>query len=241
MNVKVGETEFKVSICEDHEDDASPKKVKEMVQQKADEIEKIKEMAAKYGLSVGDQLAPKNNSPKPQKTTAQPSGHKNLHPGLRPQKIAKSEETLTPPEEIIETPSDIIQEPQHPAQVAGAPDVRLEQHNSYKTPSSEKTPTITARKNQKYITESGREVLVPQVLYDDEGGKTDIRIVNTGGDRALQNRFKGMAEGSKGGAGPDFRNQYAVRDCTSCGGTGVSRVNRTKACPKCGGDGFFKG
>jgi hypothetical protein len=230
MSVKIDDVEYKVSICEDHEDDASPKKVRSLVQEKAVEIEKIKQMAAKYGLTVGESEQTKP----PSKTTAQPSGHKTFHQGLKPQKIAEPKEEIA--ESIPDAPAEI-----NPSSVEGAPDVRLEKHASYKLPSAEKTPVITAKKDQKYVTESGREVVVPTMIYDDEGGKTSIRIVNTGGDRALQNRFKGMAEGSKGGAGPDFRNQYAVRDCTACGGTGVSRVDKSKPCPKCGGDGFFKG
>ena len=230
MNVKIDSAEYKVSICKEHEDDALPKKVRELVQGKATEIEKIKEMAAKYGLTVGEQKAG------PQKTTAQPSGHSALHQNLKPQRLPSgqpSEMEEAPLEEPIEMPPSNV--------VEGASDVRLEKHDSYGSAQGNKTPTVTARQSKTYKTESGREINVPSVIYDDEGGKTDIKIVNTGGDRALQNRFKGMAEGSKGGGGPDFRNQYSVRDCTACGGSGGSRVSKSKPCPKCGGDGIFKG
>ena len=232
MNVKIGNDDFKISICEDHEDEASPKKVKSIVQDKATEIEKIKSMAAKYGLVISE-----SHKNAPQKTTARPSGHKNLHPGLKPQKIEGKPEETEPPE-VTQADIDI---PSSPGTVEGAPDVHLERHDDYHIQSEGEVPAITAKKDQSYKTESGREITIPSVLYDDKGGKTDIRIVNTGGDRALQNRFKGLAEGSKGGGGPDFRNQYGVRDCIACNGTGVSRIDKSKSCPKCGGDGFFKG
>jgi len=228
MNIKIADIEYKIAICAEHEDDASPKTVKEIVQQKAEEIERIKEMAAKYGMTLSGK---EESSPQPQKTAAQPSGHKNIHPGLKRQPIARQEAP-----ELSEPPAEQFEQP---LQEDAGETANVERYNEYET-RKDGVPRITAQKSQVVKTESGREVVVPSILYDDVGTKTSIRIVNTGGDRALQSRFKEMADASKGNRGPDFRNQYGIRDCVACNGTGRSRINKNNPCPKCGGDGFFK-
>jgi hypothetical protein len=224
MNVKIDDTEYKVSVCTAHEDGASPKAIRQIVQEKAGEIEKIKQMAAKYGLKLEEP---------PRKTTAQPSGHKLIYPGMKKQEIKAPQPQLQEPPAEPDNQEVPIQE------VDQSNTAVVERHDSYSL-NSNKSPKVVTSKNQVVKTESGREIVVPSVIFDDNGGKTSIKIVNTGGDKALQSRFKELAEASKGSRGPDFRNQYSVRDCNICGGSGVSRTDKKKTCPKCGGDGMMK-
>jgi len=248
MIVKVDNSEYKVAICEEHEDGASPRAVKTMVVDKAKEIERIKQMAAKYGLKVQPEEVPPTAAevpptaaetqpqPQPAVSSAPPGNQRNFAPGLKPQTIKKPEPIV---ESEIESPADVSELPAGEAPAAPTPVSGVENHNSYDTEGEQLK--VTAKQDQIIQTSDGRPITVPRTVFDNEGGRTEIRISKGGGDAALQQRFKNMAEGSKGGAGPDFRNHYSVRDCTSCGGSGTSRVDKNKACPKCKGDGFFKG
>jgi hypothetical protein len=248
MIVKVDNSEYKVSVCEEHEDGASPRAVKTMVVDKAKEIERIKQMAAKYGLKVEPTEVPAEAAevpptaaeaparPQPAVSSAPPANPRTFAPGLKPQTIKKPEPIA---EAEIESPTDVSEMPAGEAPSAPQPMSGVESHQSYATEGEQLK--VTAKQDQIVQTSDGRPITVPRTLFDNEGGKTEIRITKGGGDAALQQRFKNMAEGSKGGAGPDFRNHYSVRDCTACGGSGTSRVDKAKACPKCQGDGFFKG
>jgi hypothetical protein len=251
MMVKVDNSEYKVAVCENHEDSASPRAVKTMVVDKAKEIERLKEMAAKFGLKIQEQGAAETApsarevnptaaeaKPAPAVSSAPPGNERNFAKGLKPQ-VIKREESKPISEAETESPADVSEMPAGEAPPAPAPISGVESHQSYQTEGDELK--VTAKQDQIIQTSDGRPITVPRTLFDSEGGKTEIRITRGGGDAALQQRFKNMAEGSKGGAGPDFRNQYSVRDCTACNGTGVSRVDKSKSCPKCNGDGFFKG
>ena len=65
-------------------------------------------------------------------------------------------------------------------------------------------------------------------------GETKIQIVDSGGDSALQERFKSL----NGGDGQQSTAGYTVRSaqCGLCRGQGV--VMGSKKCPKCGGAGM---
>ena len=80
----------------------------------------------------------------------------------------------------------------------------------------------------------GADIAIP-VRRIGKTGVTNIRVVETGGDRALQDRFKSMANSSKNGDVKHYgREGYDVqfRQCMMCNGTGVSMKQQ---CPKCKG------
>lgn len=233
MTVKIDNDSYKVSICDDDEDQATPKAVKECVSKKAAEIEHLKQMAEKYGfvLAEKDLIAPRESEPAataPARKPAPACTKKASAPILRRQHI-EGKEDRTP-----KAP------PPQPKSVDGQ---MVEGHSSYAVDSKDDTQKqlkVVSHKAQTVETHSRGPITIPTDMRDSEGGHTSIRIVNSGGDRALQDRFRGMAESSKSDSGPDFRHSYGVSDCMACGGTGLSRIDNSKPCPKCKGDGIIK-
>jgi hypothetical protein len=85
---------------------------------------------------------------------------------------------------------------------------------------------------------AGMQIAIP-VRRSGKTGETKIAVVETGGDAALQRRFKDLAKQSETDA-PDFgHGGYQVKtvNCGVCRGTG--RVMGKKSCPKCGGAGAY--
>jgi hypothetical protein len=85
---------------------------------------------------------------------------------------------------------------------------------------------------------NGLEIAIPTKRVG-KMGTTTVRVVDNGGDRNLQDRFKSMAHASMGGQAPDFRNGYDARfvQCGMCHGKGITMG---QTCPKCGGAGEFQ-
>jgi hypothetical protein len=243
MTVKIGDTDFKVAVCEAHEDEASPKAVREKAGEKAREIQELKEKAEKLGLKIGEETRPEPLAPvAPPPSAPKADDRRRFHHGMK-QQNAPAE---TPEEAEAEAPAPTVAEiaEESVAEVPVDPGMGIQSHSSYNPTNidgGEKLETIQKTK-QVIQTSDGRPVHIPKTLHDSAGGRTDIRVVNTGGDAALQRRFKQLGQASKAEAAPspDFRHGYTVRDCRACNGTGVSRVDQKKQCPKCGGDGFTK-
>jgi hypothetical protein len=245
MVVKVDDESYNVSVCTEHEDEASPKAVKQKVGQKAEEIEDLKKKAAKLGLTLQDQAAPTPAAPAPAISPKDASGPKRFHPGLKPQTIQRAE----PQEEVGEIQEDIgsgeIQEDgggEIQEDISGnAGGANMERHESYATADEGVQVKTVAKDNQVITARSGRPITVPKKIHDNEGGTTNIRINNSATDASLQTRFKSIAEASKGDRAHQFSKGYTVRDCPACTGSGRARTNPKVTCPKCGGDGFARG
>ena len=80
----------------------------------------------------------------------------------------------------------------------------------------------------------GQPMRIPRVIKHTIGGNTVINVVDTGGDKLIQDRFRGLRDviynyGEKG---------YDVQNCTLCGGSGVAAATGG-TCPKCQGVGFL--
>ncbi len=104
-------------------------------------------------------------------------------------------------------------------------------HASYDTAKDE-APAILEAEEQVVDGRCGIPTPIPKKIVS-EAGVTEINIVNTGGDQALQNRFKDMA---KEGKPPDFAHGYKLRQCGICVGTGIAKITG-QTCPKCKGAG----
>lgn len=200
MSVKVGGISYNVSICADHEDDASPRMIRERVGEVLQEIEKAKKLLNIWGVTEVDRAF---DGPTPPATPA-------------PAKPPPSPVSTKP---ASGTQRPIPQPPRNPT-APGEP------------------PKTVAKEMERVTTPGGEQRVIPKTILDAEGGRTEVRIVNTGGDKALQKRFKGMADRSKADRGPDFVHNYDVKDCPVCGGSGINAVNKGK-CPKCDGGGIL--
>jgi hypothetical protein len=90
---------------------------------------------------------------------------------------------------------------------------------------------------------SGAVMAVPKKI-ESEMGTTLIQIVDSGGDKAIQERAKDMAHKSKSMTNEQWhaQNEYdstRTVKCPLCRGTGITRIgNRT--CPRCMGGGIMQ-
>jgi len=234
MTVKIGDMAYSVAICEEHEDMAAPKTVKSKVEDKAKAIQDLKDQAAKLGLKI--EVPQKVVSPT---TTSQnlegsvkSDDRRQFHHGLKTLP-PKSKPEAEPEIEALET--EIAET--STTNVPTDPGIGINTENSYR-----KIDGIETIQTTKQVVQAsdGRPIHLPKTIHDSAGGRTDIRVVKTGGDVALQRRFKQLGHASQSGPSPDFGKGYTVRDCRACNGSGMSRVDVKNKCPKCGGDGFNK-
>jgi hypothetical protein len=243
MTVKVGDTDYTVAVCEEHEDMAAPKAVRGKAEEKAKEIQELKEKAAQYGLQIGEEapkaplapVAPRAPAPAPRA-----DDRRQFHTGMKSQTPEVPSEAPADPEG---PPTERIAEDATTPDLPVDPGIGINKHDSYDPKMIGDGRIETIQKTKQVVQASdGRPIHLPKTMHDSAGGKTDIRVVNTGGDAALQRRFKSLGQVSKTEAAPspDFRHGYTVRDCRACNGTGTSRIDKTKTCPKCNGDGFNK-
>ncbi len=237
MTVKVSDIDYVVAICEEHEDLATPKAVREKAEGKAQEIEDLKKMAAKLGLKVGSQEPEPDLQPQqPHESTAvnDASDRRVLHKGLKSQTIDKAAKPAP------SQPATAIAE-DFGTNLPVDPSIGVSRQQSY-NPSNTKGSNLHTTQTTKQVVQAsdGRPIHLPKTVRDNEGGQTNIRVVNTGGDVALQRRFKQLGHSSTGDTpSPHFGKGYTVRDCVACGGTGAARIGNGE-CPKCSGDGFNK-
>jgi hypothetical protein len=222
-----------VYVCAEHEDQASPKRVRELAEKRIVMLQEFEKQAKELGFTltpIGGVIAAASpiepqqvDIPKPTSTTTTASSVKK---------------TILPPRKArdIDTPS-----------VAG--DVNLGKFASYDTTrsviakdgTSVKAPGIFDHEEQVIKGRGGAEVVIPKKIVS-EAGTTEINIVNTGGDKALQDRFKGMQVASAGARTSNEAQRaflsggYMAKECTLCGGAGITKINN-QTCKKCNGVG----
>ena len=80
---------------------------------------------------------------------------------------------------------------------------------------------------------NGTNIAIP-VVRTGKTGRTQVKIIDNGGDNALQRRFKSMAQASAQDSVSYAREGYDVnfRQCGMCLGNGTTNG---QTCPKCGG------
>lgn len=96
-------------------------------------------------------------------------------------------------------------------------------------------PQNVAQKRQVVKGRAGIPISIPKDVVSNNGSdiiETTIQVVNTGGDPALQRRFKSLNEMQERGALRDY-----VTSCRSCRGLGYLGRNK-KSCKYCEGTGI---
>ena len=231
MTVKIDGQPHTIALCEMHEDQ-TPRSIKEQLakenrNQQADlkrqqKMKQLKDLAKELGVDIPVVSKPASIT-KPATINTKPTK-------LVPQK----KRTPPPPPPPEAEPIAESQPSQPPAGV--------ESHSEYqpKGITNCKIQT-TARENQIVETSTRGPIPLPKKVFDNEGGRTEIRIIKTGGNRELQKRFESMAESSKRNEGSHHfgKGGYNVSDCPMCGGSGKARTDPKQACPKCKGGGVF--
>lgn len=223
-------TKMSVWVCNTHEDNASPKQIRELVDKKESMLLEFEKQAAELGYK----LVPLNQlmvveSPKveAQSQHVQPEHINGQKQGIKPLPAVKPQKKTMQPVVTNTTVEGL-----------GA----VEQHSSYDTskPVALKdgtiveAPVVMEHELQTVTGRGGVPISIPKKIAGNDG-TTQINIVDTGGDAALQQRFREIT-GSK--EAQSFSKGYKTRDCTFCNGTGINRISKDK-CPKCGGKGMF--
>ncbi len=229
-----------VFISDAYADDATPKMIREAAEkqraEKTSEIEELRKKAAELGLT----LAPLDQSP------AQPIPQAPVPPQAPVVNTQPNPQVPTPPPTIdegkmidgteadkkVNLSIDNSAGAQYGAAGGGEYDIRTEEKPSENLKEGEKAEIgyIKGR--------GGMQTAIP-VRRVGKSGETTVKVVDTGGDRALQDRFKGMANDSENPNAHSFgKDGYQVRTitCTLCNGDGYT-MNRK--CPKCDGAGML--
>jgi len=221
-------------VCGEHEDDASPKKVRELVEKKNSMIEEFEKQAKELGYALvpmgkGGQLVEAARAAAPVPTEA-PAAEANIARPLAPTAKARKIMPIAAPT-VAKSQSG---------------DVDLGAHQSYDTTQAIETkkgtvqaPTITEHEEQVIMGRDGKPMVIPKKVVGD-AGTTDITIVNTGGDKALQQRLKMLEQSSQVSKSACERallaGGYSAKECPLCKGCGVTKINNQQ-CIKCGGTG----
>jgi hypothetical protein len=224
-----------VWICNEHEDDASPKKVRELVEKKNLMIEEFEKQAKELGYTlvpmgkgglIEAAKAIPTPSPSPAPSVDQDSP-KLFAPTVRAKKIMP-----------IVVPTV--------AKTSTGQDMDLGSHQSYDTTQSMQTkkgtieaPIVTEHEEQVIMGRDGKPMVIPKKVVGNTG-TTDVTIVNTGGDKALQARLKQAVQASIVSKSACERalmaGGYSARECPLCKGCGITKINNQQ-CVKCGGTG----
>jgi hypothetical protein len=192
-------------------------------------IARLKEQAQAFGLTIREMEQEAQPPPLPQSPPP-------------PQVPSKVQAHATPlmAQEIVRKPAPFdgaaVAKPQRVACVPDEPEAP--RHEAYAM--GDQAPKIISTEAQQAVRADGLPINVPRKIVS-TAGVTDVAIVNTGGDVALQQRFKALK--TEQDSNPDAhifgRDGYTVRDCTLCRGTGKARIGG-QACQKCQGTGLAK-
>ena len=234
MDLSIDDKKHTIHLCDEHADDTTPKQAREALKKRVSQLEDIIKQAEALGLTI---VHPSESKKvivvdNPEAEAAAPAVAKTLQklPEFKGASGSASGEggsvgvashSAIPIDSVM---NNTISEMKESGKLAS--DVR---------------PETYERELQQLTTKSGRQVILPSKIVGNTG-TTVVKVVDSGGDRALQDRFKSEAQNSVGmeqgtlSAQPSYENDTVM--CTFCGGTGVSRMGNV-ACPKCNGAGLL--
>lgn len=214
IKVKTAMGETSEPICAAHEDEANPKKVRELVEARE---ARMAEWAVELEL-MGYKIVP---------ITA---------PAPTPQAIpTRAPAPAITPEFDAQQPADTKPvAPARPRKVNSAAKINAPTNEFSKTEEGYDTsdaPALLESEAQEVRGVGGIPVMIPKTLVT-EGGKTDIRVVTAMNDADIQKRFKNVTDGDT-----KFKVQdYGLKDCTFCSGSGRAKIGGA-LCPRCKGVG----
>lgn len=216
-----------VKICDEHVEDMTIKRAKELYQAKLEELTKIIEMAKKAGLTV-----------------TIPTGKAIATAEAPPPVPARAQQTSTPatpkpPEDDdLEDATSARQRLGVAKSVAGpAGNFQVEAVKGLDKSQLEDQTDLGHEKMKLALAEGrhGQKVPIPSVIKDDSG-TTNITVRQGMTDHELQRRFKGMSNEEFSHAFATAG--YAVDECGFCKGAGFIKQGKQKVgCPRCGASG----
>lgn len=268
MSVKIENEKYDVAICDEHADNATPKKIKEVVSSKLEELKSLMEKMKEFGLEVnmsGGGVAVAEKKPE---ESIDDAINEEIH-GQEEQEVAKPKVSKagTNKKIIVAKKKNIDEKPTRKPQVnrnigtprsLGGPvkgirnTVNLEQRQAIDAREAINSEVNEAKKKGEEVVTPITEDIEYQVVAGRAGapmtipkkikhnmGSTQIAVVDTGGDKTIQTRFKEMAENSKmDNAHVYGRDGYDTYSCTMCEGSGIAKIGGGR-CEKCKGIGLL--
>lgn len=252
----------KIALCDTHAEDTPPKAIKVHLQRKLEEIKTLrsrleeaenikKQLADELGVAITDTseggilIA----SPKPE---YEEEPVQDPAPAPQAPTIPKASPKSPPPKTVkksVDLPKAAIPNVQLDASagsLAGAmprPALNIDATvqgailEARKRGNEINPASIPKRLSVEPQTVKGRlgqDMTIAKTIRDTTG-ETTIEIVDTGGDRELQQRAKAL-DVKAGGQSHFFSSGYRIKGCNMCGGTGTNKITKQK-CPKCKGAG----
>lgn len=210
MKVKTANGESTVPICATHEDDASPKRVRELVEARDTKIAEMSAILEPMGFKIVPITATLVAQPVPQ-----PAGSTVVPPAAP---------TVAPVRNVEARPKKV-----NSAAKINAPTGEFASAaEGYDTSDA---PALLESEAQEVRGVGGVPVMIPKTLVG-EAGTTEIQVITGMNNEDLQKRFKGIADGDT-----KFKVQnYGLKDCTFCRGTGKAKIGGG-SCPRCKGVG----
>lgn len=238
MQVTVSTGPQTVYVCSEHEEQASPKKVRELAEKRNTMLQDFKNQAEALGfklvpmgngiVAAESPVEPQAQAPAPIAATRQPETIPNKKP------VAKKVREIDTPSMAADQKGNSVDLGKHSSYDTTKPVTRKDGTNI-------DAPGIIEHEEQVVTGRGGSSVVIPKKIVS-EAGVTDINIVDTGGDKALQNRFKATtqmaAEARSAGEAQKaiLQGGYMAKDCPLCKGTGITKINN-QTCKKCNGVG----
>jgi len=262
MNITLEGEKYKVAVCDACEDQAAPSAIKKIIpdrlsklDEKNEQLEALKKAAADLGFDLVktgtsklmiptvaavspdfNDLAPVNDSGlKIQKNT-------RAKPKQQQQQQQSQQQQMTPEEAdaAIEAAKRGAARTKHLESATAGEAASYSSHDTsetvqVQTRSGNKTyskPETFSKEVQTIRGRAGVPTTIPKSMHSSDG-KTTIKIVNTGGDRALQDRARQLGALREHGDG-----SFYSSGCRPCGGKGFHGL-QNKPCRTCNGTGII--
>lgn len=267
MQVTVESKEYEIVLCSQHEE-TTAKKAREIVAAKLKEYADLMEKLKSFGMnaedceiSAGGIAIPKAIEEPAPATPAEPTPADNptgvkvivakkrpqaapMQTQLAPTMIRSDNFTVNPNRTMAGAVKGIASE----VNLEGRSSINVQSFIEADIAKSRQTGALSesAPKPMSKIAESqtvrgrgGAPMTIPRRIKHNIGGETFINVVDTGGDRTIQDRTKALAAEDGWGKDPfRYRKGYDVTPCSLCNGTGNTSINN-EVCPKCKGTGVL--
>lgn len=258
MTVTVDDKKYEVSLCSEHAEETTPKQVKDKVKERIIEIEEVLKKVKELGLTdmlVGS--ASKKievvETAKETEPTPEPEPRPEPEPEPQPKVTIVKKQAEKPAERS--GPSQItrvkrISKEKGMSKVKSVGGVAMSKAGTSANLESFESldasalaseiaeekggsvPQVKAIDYQVVAGRGGHAMRLPRNIKQTDG-TTTIQMVDTGGDRTIQERFRELSAGNFS----HKKDGYDVMNCSLCRGAGLARTGQT--CPKCGGTGLL--
>ena len=258
LKITVEDKTYEVSLCTTHGENTTPKQAKDLIIKKLKEYNELVEKMKSFGMDIANMQtspggialpkaapAPAPAPEAPSETPPEdapaapviPSSTKVIIQKL-PQTKGKTTEIIRGQVPTVRAISGVAQGARTSMRVEGRSSINVAESIDKEiqaiAPGSKIRPASKVMEEQLVRGRGGQPMRIPRVIKHTIGGNTVINVVDTGGDKLIQDRFRGLRDviynyGEKG---------YDVQNCTLCGGSGVAAATGG-TCPKCQGVGFL--